>query len=59
MRSAFNTIRRANIAEQLVKQGFSELIPYFKMCYDKTSKLWVRMGHGVPYEEVISAEGTR
>jgi hypothetical protein len=40
MRNAFNTIRRADIAEQqLVKQGFPELIPYFKMCYDKTSKL--------------------
>ena len=59
MRNAFNTIRRADIAEQLVKQGFPELIPYFKMCYDKTSKLRVRMGHGVPSEEVISAEGTR
>jgi hypothetical protein len=59
MRNAFNTIRRADIAEQLVKQGFPELIPYFKMCYDKTSKLRVRMGHGVPSEEVISAEGTQ
>jgi hypothetical protein len=59
-RTAFNTIRRAEIAEQLVKQGFpAELIPYFKMCYDKTSKLRVRMGHGGPSEEVISAEGTR
>ena len=28
-----NTIRRADI----VKQGFPELIPYFKMCYDNTS----------------------
>ena len=61
MRNAFNTIRQADIAEQLVKQGFPELIPYFKMCYtyDKTSKLRARMGHGVPSEEVISAEGTR
>jgi hypothetical protein len=55
MRNAFNTIRRADIAEQLVKQGFPELIPYFNMCYDKISKLRVRMmGHGVPSEEVIS-----
>jgi hypothetical protein len=31
-----------------------------KMCYDKTSKLCVRtMGHGLPPEEVINAEGTR
>ena len=59
MRNAFNTIRRADIAEQLVKQDFPELIPYFKMCYDKTSKLRVRMGPGVPSEEVVSAEGTR
>ena len=36
MRNAFNTIRRADIAEQLVKQGFPEFIPYFKMCYDVT-----------------------
>jgi hypothetical protein len=55
MRNAFNTIRRADIAEQLVKQGFPELIPYFKMCYDNTSKLRVRMGHGVPSEDGSSA----
>jgi hypothetical protein len=46
MRNAFNTIRRADNAEQLVKQGFVPgAHPFFKMCYDKTSKLRVTMGH--------------
>jgi hypothetical protein len=62
-RMVLNTIRRADIAEQLVKQGFPELIPYFKMYvlrqHIHASKLRVRMGHGVPSEEVINAEGTR
>ena len=57
MKNAFNTIRRADVAKQLHAQ-FPELIPFFKMCYDPKSRLYVRTGHET-LETLVSEEGTR
>ena len=57
MKNAFNTIRRADVAQQL-HASFPEIVPFFKMSYDPKSRLYVRTNDG-GLETLISDEGTK
>ena len=57
MKNAFNSIRRADVAKQVYRH-FPELVPFFKMCYQPASKLYLRLVDGT-FEILTSDEGTR